>query len=62
MSQLRKFELDKVIREVAAEQKPFLGKYVLDYSFCLKEVKSLREWKDYICWMEKSFESQNRKD
>ena len=25
MSQLRKFELDKVIREVAAEQKPFLG-------------------------------------
>ena len=25
MSQLRKFELDKVINEVAAEQKPFLG-------------------------------------
>ena len=25
MSQLRKFELDKVIHEVAAEQKPFLG-------------------------------------
>lgn len=25
MNQLRKFELDKVIREVAAEQKPFLG-------------------------------------
>ena len=25
MSQLKKFELDKVIREVAAEQKPFLG-------------------------------------
>lgn len=25
MSQLRKFEIDKVIREVAAEQKPFLG-------------------------------------
>lgn len=25
MSQLRKFELDKVIREVAEEQKPFLG-------------------------------------
>ncbi len=25
MSQLKKYELDKVIREVAAEQKPFLG-------------------------------------
>lgn len=25
MSQLKKFELDKVIHEVAAEQKPFLG-------------------------------------
>lgn len=61
MSQLKKFELDKVIHEVAAEQKPF-WESVWDYSFCLKEVKSLMEWKGYICWMEKSFESRNRKD
>ena len=30
MSQLRKFELDKVIHEVAAEQKPFLGPAIQD--------------------------------
>ena len=61
MSQLKKFELDKVIHEVAAEQNHF-WESVWDYSFCLKEVKSLMEWKGYICWMEKSFESRNRKD
>ena len=46
MSQLRKFELDKVIHEVAGNH---FWESVWDYSFCLKEVKSLMEWKDCIC-------------
>ena len=43
------YEDAKTINEERAAAKEAAVVEVLDYSFCLKEVKSLMEWKDCIC-------------
>ena len=44
MSQLKKFELDKVIHEVAAEQKPFLG-MTENSKYWMEFAGSAEQWK-----------------
>ena len=48
MAQLKKYELDKVIQEVAEEKKPFLAS-ALVCSFYLRAVRKAAEWKVCIC-------------
>ncbi len=46
MAQLKKYELDRAIREVVAEKKPFLGICLGLQSFCLKQVRRQRALRD----------------
>ena len=46
MANLKRLELDKVIRELNEKQTPFL---VLDCNCCLSVVKKARMWKVLVC-------------
>lgn len=48
MTQLKKYELDKVIQEVAEEKSHFLAS-ALVCSFYLRAVRKAAEWKVCIC-------------
>ena len=45
MENLRKRQLDAVIREAVEKEIPFLG-YALDFRCCLNKAKKRRGWKD----------------
>lgn len=53
MQQLKKYELDQVIREVVQEDKPFLS-IVWVCNCCLRAARRVTAWRDFICWTERS--------